>query len=311
MWRTFASPSMGTRIEVVVQDSVRAPEAAEVVFDTFVEVDARMSEWKDSSPLSAVNRQSGQPVAVPEDLRAVVRRGLEIGELTQGAFDISWAPLWGVWDFRDTASPRVPTEAELAPRVALIDYRKVVVDDVEGTVQLQQPGMKLGLGGIAKGHALDLSASRLRARGTVHFLISSGGQVYAAGLRDGRPWRVGIRDPRGPVTDEFAVVEVSDLSVSTSGDYESFFEVNGERYHHILDPRTGRPARGLRSATVITADATLADALSTACVVMGRERALAMIEARDGVEAVLVDEAGEVFTSSGLRDRLELVHAPR
>jgi len=302
---------MGTRIEVVVPDTVRAPEAASVVFDTFTEVDARMSEWKDTSPLSAVNREAGTAVAVPADLRAVVRRGLDVGELTGGAFDISWAPLWGLWDFRNTAAPRVPTDAEIAPRVALVDYRKVVVDDVAGTVRLLEPGMKLGLGGIAKGHALDQSAARLRARGVPDFLISSGGQVYAGGTKEGHLWRVGIRDPRGPLTDDFAVVQVSNGSVSTSGDYESYFVVGGVRYHHILDPRTGKPARGLRSATVIASDATLADALSTACMVLGESRAVELIEGLEGVEAVLVTDAGAVVSTSGLAGRLEVKHAPR
>jgi thiamine biosynthesis lipoprotein len=288
-------------------------DAAATVFDVFRDVDAGMSEWKAGSPLSAVNRAAGKAaVAVPTDLRALLRRGLALGNETGGAFDITWAALWGLWDFR-SASPRIPGQAEVARRVALVDYRRVVVDDGAGTVRLPLEGMMLGLGGIAKGYALDRAAEALRARGVHDFLISGGGQVMAGGRRDGRPWRVGIRDPRGSAEDYFAFLDATDLSTSTSGDYESFFVVDGRRYHHILDPRTGFPAAPpdpLRSATVIATDATLADAFSTALIVLGEARGMDLVERTPGVEAVLVDVDAQVHVSSGLAGRLEQVHAP-
>lgn len=289
------------------------PDAAtaEIVFGVFRDVDAAMSEWKASSPLSAVNAAAGRaPVAVPDDLRAVIRRGLEIGALTDGAFDVTWAALWGLWDFR-SPSPRVPANEDIAARVALVGADRVVVDDEAGTVFLPETGMLIGLGGIAKGYALDRAAAALRARGVERYLISAAGQTMAGGLRDGRPWRVGIRDPRGAVSDYFAFLEASDVSVSTSGDYEQYFVVDGVRYHHILDPRTGRPARaGVRSATVVSADATLADALSTAVFILGVERGLSLVEGMQGVEAVIVDDHAAVHVTSGLVGRLRLRHPP-
>jgi thiamine biosynthesis lipoprotein len=234
---------------------------------------------------------------------------MNIGEMTGGAFDITWAALWGLWDFR-SPHPTVPDSAEAARRAALVDYRKVEIDDAAGTVRLAAPGMKIGLGGIAKGYALDLAARALRTSGVTDFLILGGGQVYAGGRKNGRPWTVGIRDPRGAATDYFATVGVTDVSVSTSGDYESYFILNGIRYHHILDPRTGMPARGLRSATVISPDATLADALSTALIVMGPRPGMALVERLSNVEAVLVDDRGMVLTSSGLQDALTVLHLP-
>jgi thiamine biosynthesis lipoprotein len=306
-YERLSAEVMTTRIDVIIPRE--QAEHAKVVFDTFARVDARMSEWKPTSPLAQVNAEAGEPVAVPDDLRAVVRRGLRIGELTEGAFDITWAALWGLWDFNADA-PRVPSDAELRHASALVDFRSVAVDDVAGTVRLPRAGMKIGLGGIAKGHALDRSAAALRERGVTSFTLSAGGQVYAAGRKGDRPWRVGIRDPRGGEDDFFAVLEVSDLSVSTSGDYERFFVADGVRYHHILDPRTGRPARGLRSATVVARDATLADALSTAVMVLGRDRGLAVVEGLIGVEAVVVDDAGRVATTSGLVGKLEIRHPP-
>ncbi|MCP3904593.1 MAG: FAD:protein FMN transferase [Planctomycetes bacterium] len=284
--------------------------ATEKVFAIFRDVDTRMSEWKETSPLSAVNRRAGgEAVPVPDDLRAVLRRGVEIGDITGGAFDVTWAALWGLWDFR-AAEPRVPDDEEIARRVALVDYRRLEIDDDAGRVLLPERGMMLGLGGIAKGHALDLAAAELRAGGVESFLISAAGQMMVGGMKHDRAWRIGIRDPRGAPNDFFAHLEVTDVSVSTSGDYERFFLLDGVRYHHILDPRTGRPARGVRSATVVCADATLADALSTSLIVLGTDGALALVETLEGVETVLVDEQARVHVTSGLEGRLIMRHDP-
>lgn len=311
VFETFVDDVMSAPIEVTVR-AERGRADADLVFDTFGSIDARMSEWKSSSPLSAVNRAAGraEAVPVPADLRAVVRRGIEIGVLTDGAFDITWAALWGLWDF-NAAAPRVPPEDEIRRRVERVDFRAVEIDESAGTIRLPREGMLIGLGGIAKGYALDQAAAALRAQGARDFLLSAGGQVYAAGSNAGRPWRIGIRDPRGTPEDYFAVVELRDESLSTSGDYERCFFVDGVRYHHILDPRTGRPSSGVWSATVLSTDATLADALSTALMILGPLRGLALVERLEGVEALLVDDQGRIHTSAGLESRLKLVHPPR
>ncbi len=318
-YASFTADVMSTAVAVTVPVEEAGEEAAaahaEAVFEVFREVDARMSEWKESSPLSAVNRHAGgDPVPVPDDLRAVLRRAREMAALTGGAFDPTWAALWGLWDFR-SPRPEVPDPGEVAGRAALVDWRQLEIDDGAGTVRLGEPGMMLGLGGIAKGHALDRAAAVLRERGVASFLLVAGGQVYAGGERrapqGARPWRVGVRDPRGAAGDFFAWLELADASASTSGDYESWFEAEGVRYHHVLDPRTGYPSRGLTGATVVSADATLADALSTAVMVMGRERGLALVERLEGVEAVVVDGSGEWEATAGLAGRLELRHPPR
>lgn len=328
-WATFETEVMATVLRVTVpaepagtSGPFDAEAAAEAVFEVFRRVDREMSEWKESSPLSEVNRRAGgEPVAVPAELREVIRRGLEIGELTGGAFDVTWAALWGLWDFRAPSqggSPEVPAAEEIARRVRLVDYRRVEIDPEAGTVRLPEAGMMVGLGGIAKGYALERSAAALRERGLESFLLVTGGQVYAAGSRseggsgagEDRPWRVGVRDPRGGPEDLFARLELADASASTSGDYERYFVRDGIRYHHILDPRTGRPARGLRSATVIAADPVLADALSTGIFVLGPEEGLALAERLEGVEAVLVDDGGEVLITAGIEGRLEVLHPP-
>jgi thiamine biosynthesis lipoprotein len=308
-YTSYTAEIMTSPITVIAPEE-DALEASEIVFGIFRQVDARMSEWKQSSPLSVVNDAAGiAPAPVPDDLRAVIKRGLAIGAITGGAFDITWAALWGLWDFKAEV-PRVPGDDEIASRVALVDYRLVEVDDEAGTVYLPKKGMAIGLGGIAKGYALDRSAEALRDRGIDSFLISAAGQMMLGGLRGNRPWRIGIRDPRGGPTEYFARLEVSNTSVASSGDYERYFEIDGVRYHHILDPATGRPAKGLRGTTVICSDATLADALSTAIMVLGPDLGLDLAENLDGVEAVLVDDEGEVRCTSGLAGTLLDLRAP-
>lgn len=285
-------------------------QAASIVFRVFTEVDARMSEWRDSSPLSALNRSAGvAPVPLPPDLLSLLHRSLEISRMTDGAFDPTWAALWGLWDFK-AEHPAPPTDADIDTRAALVDYHALRLDDAAGTAFLERKGMLVGLGGIAKGYALDQAAAALRQAGIHDFLISGGGQIMAGGTHDRRPWHVGIRDPRGAPDDFFARIELHDESISTSGDYERFFTHDGVRYHHILDPRTGRPSRGVRSAVVIAADATLADALSTALMIVGVERGLTIIESLPGVEVLMVDEQAQVHMSTGARTRVVILRPP-
>lgn len=308
-WQRLTTSVMATKFEIILPGDASATAAAREVFELFADLDARMSEWKPTSPLSAVNRAAGgAAVAVPADLRALLRRCIAIGKLTGGAFDVTWASLWGLWDFK-AAAPRVPDAAEVKRRAALVDYRQVEIDDAAGTVRLPRAGMMIGLGGIAKGWALDRAADILRRHGIANAMLQSGGQVLALGTQDGKPWRIGLRDPRGGPDDFFATLAVRDESVATSGDYEHFFESGGVRYHHILDPRTGWPTRGVRAVVVLSADATLADALGKAPMVLGVKRGLALAR-RAKVEVLLVDERGRVHMTGGMRKRVKLLRAP-
>lgn len=349
LWQRHAAPPAPTTSTYPVRTqeimatpiTVQAPtdqidKAAEIVFSIFRTVDAEMSEWKDTSPLSAVNANAGiAPVAVPDDLRAVIARAIEIGDLTDGSFDCTWAALWGLWDFK-ADTPRPPTDADIAARLLLIDYKAVRIDDEAGTVSLPTPNMLIGLGGIAKGHALDRAAAALRDAGINSYLLSAGGQVSVgdppalttntprgAGFPareqtrggrlptpDTRPWRIGIRDPRGTTTDSFATIDLANTSLSTTGDYEKYFIHDGKRYHHILDPRTGHPSSGVRAVTVISPDATLADALSTALMILGIDRGMEIVQALPDVEVVFIDDAGSVHVSPGLAARLQFIHPP-
>jgi FAD:protein FMN transferase len=309
-FRTFEGEAMATRWRIALPNPpVPAPATADCLA-LFRRLDSELSEWRPGSPLSAVNAAAGErPVRVPEELFGLLDRSVALGRASHGAFDVSWAALWGLWDFRDPDA-RVPAPAAIRARLPLVGSERVVLDSAARTVFLPEPGMKLGLGAIAKGYALGRAAELLRGRGFDDFLLVGGGQVVARGAHGDRPWRVGLRDPRGGPDDYFARLDLADASLSTSADNESFFVRDGVRYHHILDPRTGWPATGLRSATVLDRDPERADALSTAVMVLGRERGLELAE-RLGAEAVVVDEHGEVATTPGLSSRLDLVHAPR
>lgn len=307
---TFSGEAMATRWEVVLPEGPDAEAAARECLDLFSRLDLELSEWKEGSPLSAVNRAAGErPVAVPQELYDLLARSLDIARATDGAFDPTWAALWGLWDFR-SETPALPGAEAVAARTRLVDYRRVELDAAARTVYLPERGMQLGLGAIGKGYALDRAAALLEARGRHDFLLVGGGQVLARGKKGKRPWRIGVRDPRGGARDLFARVDVSGASLSTSADNESFFFVDGARYHHILDPRTGWPSKGVRSVTVVHEDGTLADALSTAVMVLGRERGMEVAR-QLGAELLLVDAEGQVAFTPGLAPRLELLAEPR
>ena len=301
-WQRLVIEAMHTRVAVTLPDSATATDAARAAFEAVRRVDVEMNEWRPGSPLAEVNRQAGgTPQPVPPGLRAVLRRSIAIGHATGGAFDVTWAALWGLWDF-DANPPRLPDPAEVKRRAGLVDFRRIELDEGAGTVRLPVAGMAIGLGGIAKGWALDTAAAELRARGVTDFLLDAGGQLLAGGTHAGQPWQVGVRDPRGKPDAVLARLRLGDESLATSGDYERFFEIHGVRYHHVLDPRTGWPARGLRAVMCVAREAALADAVPKAVMVLGWRRGVALARAL-GVELAAVDERGRLRMTPGMRQR--------
>ena len=266
---------MGTTIHV------KPANAVSIVKEIFQRVDNEMSEWKLDSPLSKVNAEAGKSaVQCPLELCSAIALSLSISQQTDGAFDPTWASLWDLWDFN---TPSLPLDTEINARLPLVNWKNVVLDG--NAVFLKHEGMSLGLGGIAKGIALNKSRVALLDEGIDDFMIVAGGQVLVHGI----PRRIGIRKPDG-LTNEFVeVLELANTCISTSGDYEKYFELGGVRYHHIIDPRNGFPARGTRSVSVIATDAAIADALSTALFVMGPDKAVQLVNTISGVEALIID----------------------
>jgi thiamine biosynthesis lipoprotein len=304
---------MGSTLEISAwtAEAGGARVAFEEVFSEFDRLEKLMSVWVVNSDLVRVNRAAGMsPVAVSPEVREVLKRAGEISEWTGGKFDVTFGALAGLWRFDHDQDNTVPDMDEVRRRLPLIDFRAIRVDDTAGTVFLERRGMSINLGGIGKGYAIDRGAAILRRRGFRDFMIQSGGDLYVSGLNAGRPWQLGIQDPRSPARRIFARVDISDGTFSTSGDYERFFMKDGRRYHHLLDPSTGEPAHGARSVTIVSNTATVADGLSTGVFIMGPDAGMALIERLPDVEGVIVSDKNEVLISSGLRGRLQIVAQP-
>ena len=305
---------MGTELRVTVwsTDDAGAESAVGMVFSEFDRLDAMMSVWKDGSDILRLNAAAGErAVPVSPETREVLRIAHQISEQTGGTFDVTFAALSGLWkfDYQDKDNS-IPDRKEIDRRLPLVNYRDVVVDDTAGTAMLRRKGMRVNLGGIGKGYAVDRAVDILRRRGLHDFMIQAGGDMYVAGMRGDRPWRLGIRDPRGPADKVFATLDLRDGTFSTSGDYERFFMKNGVRYHHIIDLRVGEPARLCRSVTLVTERAVVADALAKGVFILGPDEGMALIERTPGVQGVIVSAKNEVSISSGLRSRLILLAPP-
>jgi len=298
------------RLSAWTADERAAVSAFDAVFAEFDRLESLMSNWRQGSDVERLNAAAGdRPVPISRDVVSVLQTAHQISEWTGGRFDVTFGVLSGLWRFDHDQDNSIPDMSEVRARLPLIDYRALKIDPAAGTAFLERAGMRVNLGGIGKGYALDRGIAIMRARGFRNFLIQSGGDMYAAGRRDGRPWRLGIQDPRGPGGQIFARIDVSDSTFSTSGDYERAFVREGRRYHHIIDPATGEPAQGCRSTTILTDRAVIADGLSKSVFLLGVDKGMALLE-RLRIEAVVVTSTNQVLITPGLKGRLELISAP-
>lgn len=291
------------QVSVVSEDQEGAHAAAERALDEIARLEDVLSEWRDTSRVSAINAAAGDhPVVVDDDTWAIMQSAQETSIRTGGAYDLSWAALRGLYLFQRDNN-RVPTDAEIAARLPLVNYRDIVLDAAAQSVFLRRAGMAIGTGGIAKGYALDRATEILVESGFPNFMIFGGGQIQVHGLRGDRSWRVGIQHPRR--SDYIAFLDVTDCSIATSGDYEHYFiDDEGRRWHHIIDLRTGRPAEGTMQVTVITESGLDADAIDTGCFIMGAERCLELFRQMPGYDAVIIDSDLRVHMTEGARARL-------
>jgi thiamine biosynthesis lipoprotein len=299
-WLREDADIMGTRISVELfhADPAVARQGINAVLEEMRRIDASMSPYIASSELAQVNENAHrQAVPVSKELFALIQRSLHFSELTGGAFDITFASAGFLYDYRRRIRP---DETRLEQAANLINYRNLVLDSDKLTVAFSKPGVRIDLGGIAKGHAVDRCISLLRALGIEHAMVTAGGDSRVSGDRWGRPWTIGVQDPRKD--DELvAVIPLQDVAVSTSGDYQRFFEEDGVRYHHIINPDSGTSAKRMRSVTIIAPDATTADALSTSVFVLGTEAGLQLIDKLAEIDAILVDRQGRMHYSGGLQ----------
>lgn len=307
----FARRALGTDVELLVftEDPVGAKSAADAAFAEIDRIEQLMSEWKADSEVNRINQTAGgPPVSISKDTVAVLKVAQTVSEASGGAFSMTWAALKNLWNFQvpEGQAPIVPNAESVQQRLAFVDDSKLKLTDT--TVQLSERGMALGLGGITKGHATDRALNVLKEKGYPNALAFVGGDIASSGTKGAQPWVVGLQEPRAE--GYFAVLTLDDEAIATSGDYETFFELDGKRYHHVIDPRTGFPAEGVRSVSAISKDAASADAYATAIFVLGPEKGLALAESTDGLEAVIVDAQNRVIVSRGLASRLRILHQP-
>lgn len=299
---------LGTYVSVTAYGE-QAETGIEAALAEFRDVEARMTRFAGESEISAVNASAGEaPVEVSPGTLEVLRTALAYGEKSGGAFDITVTPLLSAWGFGDEKAGerfRVPAQAEIDAARALVDYRRVEITP-DGKVYLPEKGMALDLGGVAKGFAIERAASALREAGVESALINAGGSVKAIGTRpDGKPWRIGIQHPR-QADGILGVVPIADGEVViTSGDYQRYFEVDGRRYNHIIDPATGYPATKLMGVSIVGQDALVADCLSTAVFVMGYDEGERLLAEVGGFEMVAMTAEGELRLTAGLAERGE------
>ncbi len=296
-------PLMGTVWNVEVADHAQpaaARRAIEMAYSELERIDALMSEWKPESPISRVDAAAGnEAVEVPVELRELIQRSIHYGEITGGTFDITWRGMGTIWHFDEAFVP--PLEAEVAKARKNVNFRAI---QVVGNRVFLPEGVNIGLGGIAKGYAVDRASAVLAKAGFGDSLVDGGGDVRVSGTRNGVPWRLGIQDPRQARGRILGVVHLSNRVLVTSGDYERFRMVNGVRYHHIIDPRTGWPSGASISVSVIANSAEQGVVLAKAIFILGPEKGLSLARA-ERVEALVIDPSEKQFATEGFSQLFE------
>jgi thiamine biosynthesis lipoprotein len=301
-WHVREEAVMGTSVRAELWGR-RPDEAAAALAAVMAEmhrIDRAMSPHRPDSELSRINREAAaRDLPLSEEMFDLLSRAIGFSRLSGGAFDITYAAAGHLYDYREK---RRPTDEALGRACAAVGWQNLRLDARAGTVRFAVEGMRIDLGGFAKGLAVDRCAGILRGLGIQHAIVSAGGDSRVIGDRRGRPWTVAIRDPRRP-GEIAAVLPLEDVAISTSGDYERYFDAaDGVRCHHILDPRTGKSPAALRSVTILAPDGLTSEALSKSLFVMGIERGMALVESQEGVDAVAIDAAGTLHASSGLTD---------
>lgn len=301
-WYSKQFNVMGTvaKVELWHDDAEAAQQAIAAVETEMHRIDAAMSPMIESSELSHINREAArQPLLITNEMFELLKTSVHFSELTDGVFDITFSSVGYLYDYRKHIHP---DEKAIASHLSGIDYHHIHLDEAQRTVFFDQPGVRIDLGGIGKGYAVDQCIELLRKRGITHAFVNAGGDSYVLGDRHGRPWFISIRHPRDS-SKQVATLPLADLAISTSGDYERFFiDENGVRYHHIMNPRTGDSARESESVSIIAANATTSDAMTKPVFILGWQKGLAMINSMTGISAVIVDKNGEVHYSDDLKE---------
>ena len=314
-------------ITVVSPSRKEAKEAIEAGFTEIKRLEQLLNFFSADSEVTALNRASGrEPVKVSRDTLDVIKKTVEIANYTDGAFDPTIGPLMRLWGFSNqNPNPSIPLEDKIKGALRFVDYKKIKINDMASQIFLEEKGMEIDLGGIAKGYAADRAIEAIKAKGIKAALVAIAGDIKTFGLKpDLQPWKIGIQNPRpkteknediipplakggegGLSEDIFASLYIKDKAISTSGDYQRFFIENGKRYHHILNPGTGYPAAGVISVSIIAPEGYMADGLSTGIFVLGPDKGIRLLESM-GIDGIIIDANKKIFFTKNLKGKINI-----
>ena len=288
-------------ISVVASDEAWAHNMIAKAVDEIKRIEKLLTTYDENSETNRINRAAGiSPVKVCEETFRLIQRSLRISQITQGAFDISYGSVdKSLWNF-DVEMTSLPDAKTAKRMVRLINYRNIILDENEMTVFLKEKGMRIGFGGIGKGYAAEMAKRVLKGSGVKSGIVNASGDLTAWGYQpDGQPWTIGIVNPNfaGKI---FSYMNVTDVAVATSGNYEKFVLIDGVKYSHTIDPHTGLPVRGIKSVTIISPNAEIADAMATPVTIMGIKAGLDMINQIKDIEAIVIDDNDVIYTTKNL-----------
>jgi FAD:protein FMN transferase len=289
-------------ISVVSDDEAWAEERIDMAVDEIRRIERVLTTFKDDSETALINQNAGiQPVKVSEEVFRLIERSKRISEITQGAFDISYGSIdKRLWNF-DKNMTSLPDPKLAKQMVRLINYRNIILDEEHQTVFLKEEGMRIGFGGIGKGYAAEMAKAVMQNAGVTSGVVNASGDLAAWGHQpDGKPWTIGIVHPDAAHM-PFSYMNVTNMAVATSGNYEKFVIIDGKKYSHTINPRTGLPVKGIKSVTIISPNAELCDALATPVTIMGVTAGMHLINQLKGIECVIIDDDNNLYTSKHIR----------
>jgi FAD:protein FMN transferase len=297
-------------ITVVSASESKAEKSVEAAFAEIEKLEKLLNFYSAESEISLINKNAGLfSVKVSSDILRLVDKALYVSEKTEGSFDITIGPLTSMYNFHKQIRP---DDGKIREKLPLINYRDLLIDNAKSTIYLKRRGMLIDPGGIAKGYAADMAVETLKKQGIPAGIVAIAGDIKAFGLKpDGTPWKIGIRNPNatGDKDDIMATVELTDMAISTSGDYERYFISKGNKFHHLLDPKTGYPAGGCRSVTIIAKEGVFADAFATGIFILGPEKGMTVFE-KTGFSGIIIDGSGTTHITPDLRGKIEFQKYP-
>src|SRR5487761_2059692 len=295
---------MGNHFElsIVADNEAWANERIDAGIHEIQRIEKLLTTFNEGSETSLINRYAGlSPVTVSPETFALIERSIRISRVTQGSFDITYGSIdKRLWNF-DTQMKSLPDKETAKRMVRLINYRNIILDDENSSVFLKEKGMRIGFGGIGKGYAAERARYVMKTMGVESGIVNASGDLTTWGLQpDGTPWTIGIANPDAS-NEPISYINVTDLAVATSGNYEKFVMINGKKYSHTIDPRTGLPVTGIKSVTIITLNAEIADAMATPVMIMGIKAGMDLINQMKDIEAVVIDDSNTIYASDNIR----------